>query len=140
MRRTLAKPDVADRPFALPARELIITTVDLPFPVSTNQLWAYGKRNVRPSAAYVAWKVDADKLGLSQHIAKSKCIEGPFRAELLLREGRRTDCDNCCKAVLDLAQRWNLIANDRYCRELMIKWVATHLAPAGARLTLVELA
>lgn len=132
--------DTSDRPFALPPRELVTTVVDLPFPISTNKLWTYGRRTVRPSLDYTRWKRTADALFLTQKIRRMACIEGPFRAELLLMEGRRMDCDNAIKCVLDAAQRWNLIVNDKYCRELTIKWVASHLAPHGARLTLVELA
>jgi Holliday junction resolvase RusA-like endonuclease len=138
-RSPLPSVDVSDRPFALPRRELISTVVDLPFPVSTNKLWTYGKRTVRPSIHYTRWRRAADALALTQKIGRMACIEGPFRAELLLIDGRRMDCDNI-KCVLDTAQRWNLIVNDKYCREYTIKFVATHHAPHGARLTLVEIA
>lgn len=137
-----ARVNVSDRPFALPPRELASIVVDLPFPVSVNKLYAFnnGNRNsVRLSAEHIRWKKEADAMAMQQKVCRNKCIEGPFRAELLYQAGRRADCDNLIKVCLDAAQRWNLIANDKYCREINIKFVASHLAPQGARLTLVEL-
>lgn len=137
---TMPAVNTSDRPFALPNRELISTVVDLPYPVSANAMYARSKHGVRRSDAYLRWIKEAGDQGLLQKIGRMPSIDGPFRAELLLRDGRKADCDNAIKVVLDLAQRWNLIANDKYCREINIKFVASHQAPIGARLTLVELA
>lgn len=139
----LTRQTAADRPFALPNRELVTTVVDLPFPCSTNALWAYNraaKRPIHPSKAYQTWKKSADALALTQKVGRMRCIEGPFAAELMLQDGRRSDADNAIKCVLDRAKAWFLIADDRYCRKVTIEFVASHRVRHGARLTLVELA
>ena len=79
-------------------------------------------------------------LALLQHIHRGlKPITGPFTAELLIADGRPLDCDNGAKGPLDWAQSRKLIANDKFCRRLVVEFVEPHRAPHGCRLTLTEI-
>jgi Holliday junction resolvase RusA-like endonuclease len=118
-----------------PAPRPIVTVTDLPFPPSTNRMWARGGRgNVTLTKGYRVWKESADKFvhytGLWRRAVK---ITGRFTAEIILdaNERRRSgDLDNRVKAVLDWCQSRELIRNDRDCDDLHAYWGK---APHGCR-------
>ena len=125
----------AQAPFALP--ELITTTIDLPYPVSTNRIWRYGRGRVYRSELYKEWMADADAHALMQRPRGS--IKGMFSADIYLsQEGGRLDIDNI-KCLLDWAQSRRLISNDKHCHRLTIERTASANAPAGCRLILREM-
>ena len=83
---------LAQAPFALP--ELITTTVDLPYPVSTNRIWRYGRGRVYRSELYKEWMRDADAHALAVR-ARGPIIRGMFDAHIYLsQEGGQIDIDN----------------------------------------------
>ena len=126
----------AQAPFALP--ELITITIDLPYPVSTNRIWRYGKGRVYRSELYKEWMADADAHMLMAKL-HPKMIKGMFDAHIYLsQEGGRLDVDNI-KCLLDWAQSRRLISNDRHCHRLTIERTAPENAPAGCRVTLREM-
>lgn len=123
---------------------MIESTIDLPFPPSTNKLWRKTPRGIGMmlSKEYLAWKKNADKrLMANRGLAGRKKITGPFTAHLTLRSSgrdigginQRGDLDNKIKAVLDYAQRVELIADDKFCERLLVEWGE---APEGCRLIL----
>lgn len=136
-------PNMADTsapPFALPSGIVI----DLPFPPSVNRLWRSsnkdGRSQVYLSPSYVKWKKAADLLMMTGGRGwRSAKIPGHFAAEIMLcpTKGRtRGDIDNRVKAVLDYAQRAEIVADDKHCQRLLVEWVDAAMAPHGCRLTL----
>ena len=80
----------AQAPFALP--ELITITIDLPYPVSTNRIWRYGKGRVYRSELYKEWMADADAHALTQLRGARPMIRGMFDAHIYLsQEGGRLE-------------------------------------------------
>jgi Holliday junction resolvase RusA-like endonuclease len=120
--------------------------VDLPFPPSTNRIWRHESNNRRKmihlSAEYRAWKAQADACALADRGWRSKArMPGPFSAAILLsRRHRAGDVDNRIKAVLDWAQRVELIRNDSLAEEITARWVDPGAAPTGCRLILRSIA
>jgi Holliday junction resolvase RusA-like endonuclease len=131
-----------DRPFAPPLE----CVMDLPFPPSTNKIWAPrkgGGGQLMRSGKYSSWLKKADKVvvvnGSWRHRVR---MPGRFTALILLDQQKRarSDCDNRIKGVLDWAQKVDLIKNDQLCDEVTARWVPTHQAPAGCRLVLRSIA
>jgi Holliday junction resolvase RusA-like endonuclease len=123
------------------SRTPIVTVLDLPFPPSVNRLWRAGKggnSRVHLSPAYRAWKDEADALIRSTAGLRGVSrINGLFAAEIVLNVRERAgDLDNRIKAVLDIAQRYGLIKDDRYLDNLQVCYGDI---PRGCRLTLREL-
>lgn len=140
----LREPFVA--PFALPPGRVV--ELHLPFPPSTNKLWRKTKRGVGMmlSEEYVRWKDQADKVARQTAACRGlKTITGKFEARIILRrfvhnfKGHQGDIDNRIKAVLDAAQRFELIADDKHCERLVVEWGDDNLAPHGCKLILKEL-
>ncbi|WP_315731613.1 MULTISPECIES: RusA family crossover junction endodeoxyribonuclease [unclassified Bradyrhizobium] len=122
-------PSFADAPFHCPA-DIVL---DLPPPVSVNRIWRArkaGKKRVRISPEYAAWKIEADKLSIATGAFRGlKPIRGKFEAQLIIRR-RNGDLDNFSKGVLDWLQSRAVIVNDKFCERLVVEWGE---APAGAR-------
>lgn len=135
-------PDTSAAPFALPAeRGPIVTVLELPFPPSTNRIWARGGHGVTLSKDYRAWKDAADKFVLYTGAwRRAQKITGRFKFELILDENERRrggDLDNRIKAALDWCQSRELIRNDSDCEDVHAYW---GLAPHGCVVTLREVA
>jgi len=133
------KPEpIIDRPFGVP----IECVMDLPFPPSTNSIWSIRgglKHNaVSLSPAYKKWKKEADMAVIANGTWRHRQrMPGAFAATLLLDRAQRAgDVDNRIKAVLDWAQRVEIVTNDKLCEEVTARWVATVDAPRGCRLIL----
>ena len=109
---------------------------DLPFPVSTNDLWAFGKSGrVRRSDQYRAWIDRAGwEIQRQKHWQKAVAVSGHFHSSVVLSEKERKrgrDLDNYgCKAILDLLQKHRLIDNDNLHDEMSMAWGE---APAGCK-------
>lgn len=138
----LSPADVADRPFALPMRELITTVLDLPAPPSVNRT-----RKIDWSMApkFKGWTKAADALVLaaryrSRGPERLQKIAGQFELKIVLSEHHtKIDLDNGIKWTIDYLRRIELVTDDspKYMRRLVVEW---GLAPAGCRITIVELA
>jgi Holliday junction resolvase RusA-like endonuclease len=101
------------------------TTIVLPLPPTTNKLWApvrtrTGARMVK-RAASADWAAQARRLVAQQSPAM---IAGPFRAVILLPEGR-FDIDGPIKSLLDACQAGGAIKNDKHCRSLHVDFDAS---------------
>jgi crossover junction endodeoxyribonuclease RusA len=112
-------------------------TLDLPFPPSTNRLWRHCRGRVVLNPEYRAWIKKTDDFLIYQKVKPAKVkVSGPFVAEIVLDENERKrggDCDNRVKAVLDYAQRVEIINNDRLAKKVSVEWGC---APHGCRLTI----
>ena len=126
--------------------EPIEITVDLPFPPSTNRIWRQKRGGVYTAPAYAAWVKNCDAHILLARASDPRVkahytIMGPCEADILLNIDKGIgDLDNRLKAVLDFAQRIELIDNDKLIMQLRAAWVKASWAPVGCRLTLRELA
>ena len=100
-------------------------TLRLPLPPSTNALY----RNVRgvgrvKAVGYKRWLVSAGAYGITQkppggfpHFARD------FEIIVLIPANTRGDCDNRCKAVIDLCTAWQIISDDRHAQAVTIRRV-----------------
>lgn len=127
---------------SVPLDDPIVTVIALPFPPSTNRIWARGVRGrVTLSPQYRAWKDVADQFVLYTGAwKKARKIEGPFTFELVLDRNERSragDLDNRIKATLDWCQSRELIRNDSDCEDVHAYWGE---APHGCQITLREVA
>lgn len=131
-------PNVSHPPFAVPDRAPIVTVIELPFPPSTNRIWARGGHGgVTLSKDYRAWKDNADNFVLYTGAwRRARKIGGRFTFELVLDANERKragDLDNRIKATLDWCQSRELIRNDSDCEDVHAYWGdAAH----GCRVTL----
>lgn len=100
--------------------------INLSFPPSTNDIWAYGARNVRMGGKYLKWQTENDKLVMAQRL-RFKTIMGAFTSEIILDEYKYGgfDLDNGIKAILDYCQRIDAIENDKFNRRLLVEWGKT---------------
>lgn len=96
-------------------------TLNLPFPISVNQLYRRLARSVVKTARYSRWFNDAGWQLLYQHPGR---IEGPYTATLEVqnRTKNRPDADNLGKGVFDLLQAHGVISNDNKAEHVEIKW------------------
>jgi len=84
---------------------------------------------------YRRWKADAGDLLMVLHQLRGvNPIAGPFSAEIVLRKVRG-DLDNRVKALLDAAQAFGMVENDKDCEDLRVRYGE---APHGCRLILRE--
>ncbi len=129
-------PTTLDPPFLAPLE----CVMDLPWPPSTNEIWRTVGKRVILSQAYRTWKHQADMAVIANGCWRKRVkMPGAFAAEIGLDRALRhgsADIDNRIKALLDWAQRVELILNDVYCEDVRARWVATAEAPRGARLIL----
>jgi Holliday junction resolvase RusA-like endonuclease len=120
-------------------------TVDFPFPPSSNRLWRGGVHRkgyrVFLEPNYRKWKHQAG-LAVMTLRPRPQMIAGAFVAHIWLDRScnRSGDLDNRVKPVLDAAQTFGLIEDDRNCRMVHVEWASAIEAPAGCRLRLVKLA
>ena len=88
----------------------------LTLPPTTNKIWKPVR--TRTSAKLVKREPYADWSAMAAREVTAQrngaTISGPFRASLLLPEGRH-DGDNLIKPLLDACQHGGAIANDRHC-------------------------
>ena len=94
--------------------------VELPSPISTNELFvAVGRSRVR-SARYKKWWSDAETMMLEQ---KASGIDGPYALTIRVPVKWRGDLDNAAKAVSDFLQSQGVITDDRLAQRIVIeKW------------------
>ena len=90
----------------------------LPWPPSVNSANRFGKKGYFPSEEKKAFFRDAEGLFLTQKRALAgQKIDGPFTYHLILNSAQRhplADGDNRAKYPLDCAQKFGLIANDKF--------------------------
>jgi crossover junction endodeoxyribonuclease RusA len=111
--------------------------IDLPFPPSTNEIWRRAGKRIILSATYRRWKTQADMAVIANGCWRRRVwMPGAFTADIIFNSKLRRknmDLDNRIKAVLDWAQRVELITNDCLCEEVRARWM---LIDRDCRLTL----
>lgn len=96
--------------------------VDLPFPPSTNNLFANGKHGRYITQEYKDWRTNAGWKIRAGHIGR---LGGPVKVTLVYEERRgRRDLDNLVKPVLDLLVEHKVIDGDHrsIVREINASW------------------
>ena len=100
-------------------------TLRLPLPPSTNALY----RNVRgigrvKAVGYKRWLVAAGAYGIVQKpLGGFPHFALDFEIIVLIPAKTRGDCDNRCKAAIDLCTAWQIISDDRHAQAVTIRRV-----------------
>lgn len=104
----------------------MIVTVKMPFPISTNDIWApgvnrkTGKPYIYQTPAYTKWKLAA---GLMINAQRPEKIKGHFTTTITLDERQRNlDGDNGIKCLLDALQSVGVIENDKWSDKTTVQW------------------
>lgn len=111
--------DAADQQWQRKAVDCV--TVDLPFPISVNQLYRRLPRSVVRTARYARWRREAEQMIAMQRPGR---VEGKFTASLVVqnRTKNRPDADNLSKGCLDALQAAGVISNDNKAEHVEVKW------------------
>ena len=113
-------------------------TIDLPFPVSVNRIWRYGRGRVYKSTQYRSWIRNAGMVWISQRpLLEYRHISGPYSLVVVVNPPtkRKVDIDNLIKVLNDFAQRFGIVQNDHLCQKFEMSYGDNESAPLGARLT-----
>lgn len=114
-----------------------MVTIDLPFPISVNQIWRGGRKRVFKSKQYVDWINTATGHWWQQKINyKDWRLKGYYSLQIIINppDNRRRDLGNLEKVCSDFAQAAGIIEDDSLCRRLVIEYGSKEDAPLGARL------
>lgn len=104
-----------------PRRQVDAVSVDLPLPVSTNDLWRPAGGRMVKTERYRVWaRAAADAIGLQ----RPGCVSGPYSLTLLVNRRRRSRADlgNMEKGVSDALQAACVIDNDLDAERIVIEW------------------
>lgn len=104
-----------------PRRYVETVTVNLPLPISTNDLWCPdGKGGMTATPRYRSWKREAaNRIALQ----KPGSVKGAYELTLIISSRRRrVDLSNTIKAAEDSLQAAGIIENDRHAERLVIEW------------------
>lgn len=95
-------------------------TITLPYPPSTNELYANvaGRGRIK-SARYRTWRYAAGWELLSQRPDK---ITGAYELSIALNRARSGDLDNRVKAVSDLLVELRITPDDKQMEALSVRW------------------
>jgi crossover junction endodeoxyribonuclease RusA len=112
-----------------------VTVITLPFPVSTNALFADGKTRRHKSQRYADWLVEA---GYALNVQRPSPVPGKVRLLYEVQEGhdrRKRDLGNLEKAATDLLVSHGIIEADdnTIVRAIELKWSAE---VTGVRVTI----
>jgi Holliday junction resolvase RusA-like endonuclease len=119
-----------------------IISIDFPVPPSANAMYSVGiskitrKPAVFKSTRYRQWIKEAGQTVMVSGVMRGvKPISGKFKAIITVdQQLSKADCDNLTKPVMDLAQRLNIITNDKNSEHVGTGWGT---APLGCRLTII---
>lgn len=96
--------------------------LDLPKPISTNNLWKPVKRGQHAymvaSKEYLEWQSLA---GLTLNTQRPGVVEGPYALTITVSSKWRGDLGNAEKACSDLLQSQGVIENDKHAQEITIR-------------------
>jgi Holliday junction resolvase RusA-like endonuclease len=119
-----------------------IISIDFPVPPSANKMYSVGisritrKPSVFKSTRYRQWIKEAGQTVMVSGVMRGvKPISGPFKAIITVdKQMSQADLDNLYKPCLDLAQRLQIITNDKNQVNTGGGWGT---APLGCRLTII---
>lgn len=94
--------------------------VDLPAPLSTNDLWSLNRQSMFKSKAYSTWLKAALQEISAQRAGR---VLGGYSLTILVNPAcTRADLDNCAKAISDVLQLTGVIENDKMAERVVIEW------------------
>ena len=112
-------------------------TINLPFPVSVNAMFADGKTRRHKSQRYCDWLMEA---GLQLNRQRPTPVKGPVRMtyEFGAPDSRRRDLSNLLKGPEDLLVKHGVIEADdnSVVREIRLTWAPVE----GVRITIEPIA
>lgn len=104
---------------AEPRKPVQCVMLELPAPISTNQLWSTRSGGgLYSSKRYRAWLYEAGAVLNSQ---RPGLVAGPYALTLKVSSAWGGDLDNAVKAVSDLLQHHGVIENDRLAQRILIE-------------------
>lgn len=106
----------------LARRSVQYQALELPVPISTNELFVAfvrgGKPCRAPSKKYAAWVSEA---GLRLNTQHAGIVEGAYAITIKVSRSWRGDLDNAAKCVCDLLQSHGVIENDKRAERVVIE-------------------
>jgi Holliday junction resolvase RusA-like endonuclease len=91
-------------------------------PPSANRLWRVGNGRIYKSTEYKNW---LDTMGYIVQGQRPRPIEGPYKLTIgILRPHTTRDLDNNIKPINDLIAGLGIVANDRDCELLNVRWLS----------------
>ena len=93
----------------------------LPFPVSTNNLFA-GRTKRFPSRRYKAWREEAAQIVAAQRPLPSFNAPVAITLSIGRPDRRKRDLDNLFKAPLDLLVEFGILRDDHLVHRLSASW------------------
>lgn len=113
-----------------PRADAEVVVIDLPLPISTNELRTVSRGQFLSSDRYRTWARDAGNMLEAQ---RPRCVRGAYAITLLVNPRRtKIDLDNSIKGVSDLLQKHRVIENDRKASRIVLEWSE---AVEGSRVT-----
>ena len=96
--------------------------MQLPYPVSTNAIWARTRTGMRKSPKYTAWLIEAGQI--AKHY-RAYAVVGKYNLYLAASrpDNRKRDIDNLIKSVSDLLVSCGLVRDDSDCEMVSARWV-----------------
>lgn len=96
--------------------------MQLPYPVSTNSIWARTRNGVRKSDKYAAWLIEAGQI--AKHY-RAYAVVGKYNLYLAASrpDNRKRDIDNLIKSVSDLLVSVGIVRDDSDCELVSARWV-----------------
>lgn len=95
-------------------------TIDLPKPLSTNNLFFNTKKGRVKSSAYCTW-INAAGWSIKSRTPKLRQLREPCEVHLFITSSFSGDIDNSAKCVLDALQTFGVILNDKLITKLTIE-------------------
>lgn len=97
-----------------------MVVLDLPLPISTNELHRPGWNSFHRSDRYRIWRQAA---GVMLNAQRPGRVAGRYTITLLVNRARtKMDLDNSVKSVSDILQAHGVIDNDRHAEEIHLRW------------------
>lgn len=114
-----------------------MTTLTLPYPPTTNNLYRNAGKGRVKTVAYTAWLTVA---GWAIKAAKPEAVPGRYRLSLIADapDRRARDIDNLIKPVSDLLKKSGVIEEDSLARSVFAEWSDTPPAKPGCVRVTVE--
>lgn len=104
---------------AEPRKPVQCVMLELPAPISTNQLWSTRSgRGFYLSKSYRSWMRDA---GIVLNSQRPGLVAGPYALTLKVSLSWGGDLDNSVKATSDLLQHHGVIVDDRLAQRILIE-------------------
>lgn len=102
--------------------EVQCVIIDLPRPLSANQLWRPVRRGngaaMVKSKEYLSW---ISECGFKLNVQRPGRVSGPYCLHLYVTKNWRGDLGNAEKAVSDILQSQGIVDNDKLCQAIRVK-------------------